>query len=736
VLAALVLFGVSVIAILEVRYEALRAVHVECRDNLTRLGLLASGAVDWRLHEAIRKAEDESTEGYGRAVAPLRGMLAASPSIKYLYTARRDETGALRFILDPTPNADENGDGENDHVAPGTLWAEPPAQALEALARGVPVVSDAPYSDKWGTFMSAFVPLRDGEGRTYGLLGADITADSYQSRVDRIAFAAILGLVPSALVSLVVGFATYHVRARQIASADALEESESRFRLMADAAPVMIWVSDESHRFTYFNRGGLEFRGKAPEEESAAGFGQGVHPDDFERYMQTFMSACESGKAFEMEYRLRRHDGEYRWVLERAVPRTDEHGRRLGLIGGCVDMHEDRLVREQLASARLRAESADRAKSEFLANMSHEIRSPLTAILGYAEVLDDSEIAGDAKRRRETIDTIRRNGEHLLQVVNDLLDLAKIEAGRMTVESIAASPSQVIRDVVSILHVKAWEKCIGINIELDTDLPEAITTDPTRLRQILLNLLSNAIKFTKQGSVTIAAMPLPDSFMKFTVTDTGIGMTPEQIERLFQPFTQADASTSRRFGGTGLGLCISRNLAQALGGDICVSSVPERGTVFTLIVKAVHADPSRCISASDAEAAAGSNLTGARVLLADDSLDNRRLLSFILTRQGAEVETAEDGADAVAKARAGSYDLVLMDTQMPGTNGYEATARLRAAGYDRPIIALTANAFATEREKCLASGCDDYASKPIDKQRLISLCALWRSRSSDRRNAA
>ncbi|MFZ4572921.1 MAG: PAS domain-containing hybrid sensor histidine kinase/response regulator [Phycisphaerales bacterium] len=735
-LAAVVLFGAALIAMFGVRSEARRAVTVECQDNLLRLANLAGSIVDTELHERLLTPESEKTEEYRQAIQPLRRMLGSDRSIKYIYTGRARADGTLEYVLDPTPDADDNKDGVNDRVPPATPWQAPHPQVLEVLRTGLPGVSETPYSDMYGTFMSAFVPLNNAAGKTIGVLGVDITADSYNRRLARISDAAAWGLLPCGLVSLLIGWATFRVRRTEVIAAAAVRDSESRFKLMADAAPVMIWVADESQRLTYFNRGWLEYRGATAEHEASSGFGQGVHPDDFERYLGTFMSAWDAGRSFEMEYRLRRADGQYRWVLERGCPRLDQRGSLLGYIGGCVDIHEHRRVRDQLAAARLRAESADRAKSEFVANMSHELRSPLTAILGYVDVLEESQLGTDAARRSEAINTIRRNGDHLIQVINDLLDLSKIEAGRMAVDSIAASPAEVVRDVVSILHAKAWDKCIALNITLDSDLPDAVTTDPTRLRQILLNLVSNAIRWSRQGTVTVAASALPDSFLKFTVTDSGATIPPEQVERLFRPFSQAEASSPRCQGTAGLGLCISRSLAQAMGGDIFVSSDPATGTVFTLMVKAERTDPSGCISAADAAAAAGANLSGARILLADDSEDNRRLLTFILTRQGAAVETVDSGDAAINIAPGGGFDLVLMDTHMPGTDGYAAATQLRALGYDRPIIALTASAFAAERDKCVAAGCDDFAAKPIDKQRLISLCALWRTRPSDRRKAA
>jgi signal transduction histidine kinase/FixJ family two-component response regulator len=389
-----------------------------------------------------------------------------------------------------------------------------------------------------------------------------------------------------------------------------------------------------------------------------------------------------------------------------------------------------------LARSTALAEHANRAKSEFLANMSHEIRTPMTAILGYSELLLDP-AQGEAERR-EGVLTIRRNGEHLLSIINDILDISKIEAGQMTVEIIPTSPRLIIEEVCSLMNVRAVSKGVALKKQIEGQLPAGIRTDPTRLRQILLNIVGNAIKFTDSGSVSIrasflAAEAAQPARMRFDITDSGIGMRSDEMSRLFQAFTQADASTTRRFGGTGLGLSISRRLAQILGGDISVTSDYGKGSTFTVIVAAevvaghVETTESFVVSPSAAAAPAPS-LAGAHILLAEDGPDNQRLITFHLRKAGAHVEVVPNGLAAVERltARAGAApDVVLMDMQMPEMDGYEATRRLRAAGCTTPIIALTAHAMHGDRERCITAGCDDYLCKPIDRIRLVGTCARW-----------
>ncbi len=409
------------------------------------------------------------------------------------------------------------------------------------------------------------------------------------------------------------------------------------------------------------------------------------------------------------------------------------------LVGGAGWIIRRDLVKKQLAAEELRlarraADAANEAKGRFLANMSHEIRTPMNAIIGYADLLLDSRQS--VEDRSEYAQTIRRNGEHLLTLINDILDLSKIDAGKLDVQPIECSPCQLLSDVASLMRVRAGEKQLKLEIRNEGPVPASIRTDPARLRQILINLLGNAIKFTDEGWVRLL-MTLDESGphgprLRFDIIDTGLGMTPEQVSRLFQPFVQADASTTRRFGGTGLGLTISQRLAEALGGVIRVDSSPNRGSTFSLTIDPGPLTGVRRLQ-NCREALAGGErpqppstlpVLHARLLLVDDGEDNRRLLSTYLTQSGATVDAAENGREAVDQALAAAaaghpFDVILMDMQMPILDGYGATRLLRAQGYDHPIIALTANAMAEDCDKCLAAGCSDYLSKPVRRDQLL-----------------
>ncbi len=386
----------------------------------------------------------------------------------------------------------------------------------------------------------------------------------------------------------------------------------------------------------------------------------------------------------------------------------------------------------QLAESRSQAEGASRAKSEFLARMSHEIRTPLTAIIGYAELIKDHQ--ADIDKRAEAADVIHRNGENLLTIINDILDLSKIEAGRMDVERIETDVVRLVEEVFSLMNVPAAAKSVAFSLDVRYPMPSAIMSDPLRLRQILVNLVGNALKFTECGSVTLRVQQTSGSQprLRFDVIDTGIGMSPSDTAQCFEPFMQADSSMSRRYGGTGLGLPISHQLAQLLGGDLRVESAVGRGSTFSVEIPlelapgAVMREAAGASSASRSAAVPMSPSTlRARVLLAEDGVDNQKLICFHLRRAGATVDVVADGAAAVEAVTADGatpYDIVLMDMQMPVMDGYTATTRLRTMGYTRPIIALTAHAMTGDREQCLAAGCSEYLSKPVDFTRLIAMC--------------
>ncbi len=403
-----------------------------------------------------------------------------------------------------------------------------------------------------------------------------------------------------------------------------------------------------------------------------------------------------------------------------------------------VQQRTDQLARanDLLSAAKDTAESANRAKSQFLANISHEIRTPMTAIQGFAELMQDPELP-DADRRAYA-NTIRRNSDHLLRLLDDVLDLSRIEADRMQLAVERTPLVPLLQDVLELMQARAASKGLTLRLRLATAVPVWIVVDPLRLRQILLNLVGNAVKFTEQGEVTvIVAMQTAENArpqVLISVLDTGIGIDFEAMMRLFQPFAQADSSTTRRFGGSGLGLAISRRLATLMGGALTAESVAGQGSAFTLRIDPGVIDdspletlPEQLISGAMEPVRVKSDgfRSRVRVLLAEDGVDNQLLITTYLRHAGIDVTVADDGRTAVsevarAQAAGTPFALVLMDMQMPVLDGYEATRLLRSEGFDQPIVALTAHAMAGDREHCLAAGCSDYVAKPLSRAGLLA----------------
>jgi Amt family ammonium transporter len=426
-------------------------------------------------------------------------------------------------------------------------------------------------------------------------------------------------------------------------------------------------------------------------------------------------------------------------------------------------------LEEQQASLDLatkESEQANRAKSDFLANMSHEIRTPMTAILGYLDILEEENWG--RHNTLKTIQIVKRNGDHLLELINDILDISKIEAGRLDLEDIDFPIKNLLQEVQTLMEVRVIDKPdLQLNFTYTSALPKSIKADPTRLKQVLINLVGNAIKFTEKGSVTIqtyfqqlSTLDSSSSAIIFDVVDTGIGMTAEQQTKLFKKFTQADNSTTRRFGGTGLGLAISKSLTEMMGGLLTVHSTYGHGSTFRIEIPLKHPVILEAIESASVppmptqitphlehthEPTSFSmkpvvkpgiveyHLTGKRILVVEDGIDNQRLISFILKKQKCEVDVAGNGQIgsklALEQLLHGlPYDIILMDMQMPVMDGYTATKYLREQNYTRPIIALTANAMNSDREKCLAAGCDDFTTKPINKHELLTMISSYTNR--------
>ena len=406
--------------------------------------------------------------------------------------------------------------------------------------------------------------------------------------------------------------------------------------------------------------------------------------------------------------------------------------------GGVLITFEDVTLLEEkeieLRKSKDEAEAANQAKSKFLANMSHEIRTPMNAILGFTEVLKRGYVNSEQDKRKY-LNTIYNSGSHLLELINDILDLSKVEAGRMDIEKIRCQPQAIIGDVVQVLGVRAEEKGITLDFEASAPVPETIYTDPSRLRQIVTNLVGNAIKFTDQGGVKISlalreATDRPQ--LVINVSDSGIGIDKSKLAGIFDPFVQADTSVTRRFGGTGLGLAISQRFAQVLGGDIQVTSTLNQGSEFTVYVDTGPLEGIRFIQPGDLSASMASDETAeqqrwefpaARILVVDDGAENRDLVKLMLQGSGLQIDEAENGKDCLACVADKDYQAILMDVQMPVMDGFTAAGKLRERGYRAPLIAMTGNAMKGFEEECLQAGYSHYMTKPLEINVMMQMLA-------------
>ena len=526
------------------------------------------------------------------------------------------------------------------------------------------------------------------------------------------------------------------------AATQALVESEARFRVLVEGADVVVWEFDwGAEVFTYVSPQAFNLGYPLGAWLIRGFWEEHIHPEDRERAVAFCRSEVQAGNDHRFQYRMITADGSVMWIddMVTVVPREGQPPLLRGIL---VDITERMETQAALATAQALAESASKSKSAFLANMSHEIRTPLTAILGFTDLLrEDGDIAVAPEQRIRSIDTIKNAGQHLLTVINDILDLSKIEADKMTVERIDTPLAGVLHEVESLMRPRATGKRLALSVTLATPVPEHILSDPTRLRQILMNLVGNAVKFTESGGVTITAGATEldgRPRLVIDIEDTGAGLTTEQAGRLFQAFGQADETMTRKFGGTGLGLTICRRLSALMGGDTkLLRTEPGKGSCFRLELPLEAVVGSAMISHLDVVAATSTTastsapvkLTG-QILLAEDGLDNQRLIAFHLRKAGAQVTIADNGRIALemidkAAADGTPFDLLLTDMQMPEMDGYTLARTLRKRGSTLTIVALTAHAMAEDRDKCLAAGCDDYASKPIDKAKLLATCAAW-----------
>ena len=527
---------------------------------------------------------------------------------------------------------------------------------------------------------------------------------------------------------------------------EALQESEDRFRTMAASSPVLLWIADVEGQFIFFNQTWLNFTGRKIEQEIGSGWTTRVHPEDSQHYLLVYAQAFNTRENFQVEYRLKRADGEFRWFLDTGVPRFTPDDNFIGYIGSCVDITAIKEARQELhrttislTNAKEAAEAANQAKSTFLAHMSHELRTPLNGILGFAQILQrdpnlTSEQLGGLK-------TIHQCGSHLFTLIEDILDIAKIEAGKWELHDNDFDFSAFIEDLMAIIHLRAKEKGITFNYQAQSSLPNIVRGDEKRLRQVLLNLLSNAVKFTEIGSVTFTigygesfSRQEADRFsqspllkLRFQVEDTGIGIPPDKLTEVFLPFQQAVESQFAR-KGTGLGLAISQNIVHQMGGDIKVRSELGKGSVFWFDVDLPTIATSKELTQTNLERRiVGFKGNKHKILVVDNPTHNRAFIVQLLVSLGFEVAEAANGEEGWTIAQKYRPDLILVDLVMSLADGYSIAKRLRQEPHFADVVIVATSASVFEKEQFLSEQSDYHAflTKPVCVEELIETIKVY-----------
>jgi PAS domain S-box-containing protein len=515
----------------------------------------------------------------------------------------------------------------------------------------------------------------------------------------------------------------------------ALLKSEEKFRQLAENIREVFWMmSPTSGEILYISAAYEQVWGRTCESlyQNPMSWAEAIHPDDQEGALTVFARQIQ-GEALDSEYRIRTPDGREKWIRDRAFPIRDQAGQLIRVVGIAEEITERKRYEEKLIHAREGADAANQAKSRFLANMSHEIRTPMNGVIGMLQLLLGTDLTAE---QQEYATVAQRSGWALLTLIDDILDLSKIEARKITLENRSFNLRDTVEDVVQQVRVQATTKGLRVRRRVSLKIPSFLRGDAHRLRQVLTNLAANAIKFTEKGEVTLEAkIESQDEgavTVRFAVTDTGIGIRPEQVETIFSPFVQADASTTRRYGGTGLGLTICKDLVQLMAGTMGVESREGQGSTFWFTAVFELTPPGERQPSEERREGALANPHGttvpstARILVVEDNATNRAVAVAQLRKLGYHATAVTDGAEAIETIQHGTYDLILMDCEMPVMDGFEATRAIRGSIQSSvPIIALTADAMAGDRDRCLRDGMNDYLTKPVDLWRLAAMLAKW-----------
>ncbi|MCX6272375.1 MAG: PAS domain S-box protein [Bacteroidetes bacterium] len=585
----------------------------------------------------------------------------------------------------------------------GSFWTSQSAELLTLISDEDLRINPRNNCIHSGYNSIALIPIRSGK-KVNGLLQLN---DKLPDRFNP----ALIGFYEE--IASAIGIAYKRIRTEE-----ALRESEYEFRLLAESMPQIVWINDPDGMNLYYNQQWVDYTGLTLDESNGRGWIKPFHPDDQQRALDAWQNAIKNGATYSLECRLCRADGIYRWWLIRGVPILDEQGSIHKWFGTCTDIDDIKLNEEILIIAKENAEESDRLKSAFLANMSHEIRTPLNGILGFSELLKESELSGNEQKKY--LDIIEKSGERMLNTINDLIDISRIESGLIGVYISEININKQNEHLFSFFKPAVAKKGLTMSFENTLTYKDSvIKTDKEKVYAILSNLIKNAIRFTDKGTIVYGYKKF-ESYFEFFVKDTGIGINKEKQKIIFNRFRQVEEGFSRGYEGSGLGLSISKAYVEMLGGKIWVKSIPGKGSIFyfTIPFDTIQQEKELIHHVRSIDQIEN-HVVNLKMLIVDDDEASQILISMGLHSFYKEVLMARTGIEAIEICRKNpDIDLILMDIRMPEMDGYEATRQIRQFNTEVIIIAQTAFALSGDREKAMEAGCDDYISKPIDNKLL------------------
>ena len=748
--AGLIVLITSAVGILLTGYRSERAMKAQLGELIVISSKALSQLVDAELFDSLVRPDQKKTEAYAKIHKSINGYLGRHPEFKFGYTCRMMGDSVF-FVVAGTAPEDVEHDGKEGHSALMEPYPDASLNLRNILKHGGADYDRHPYSDDWGSFQSGCAAILDKQKQVVGAACVDMEISGFMTRLKPVRTAEYLGLLLAILVSAGVGTVIFLLRKKEILSRNKMlilrQELEQYNLSLVESQSQLVEAQRQASigHFTFYPSTGesewseemYRIHDRIPHSGPPrfTELLEQVHPEDREDLRGKTAKTVATGAAGECSYRKILSDGSVRHLFVRLRPECDAEGRVLVVRGITQDMTRWHAIEEQLIKAKEDSEHAARAKSEFLAIMSHEIRTPMNGVLGMAHLLKDSPLNAD---QQSLLSTLLESGDHLLILINDILDFSKIEAGRMEIEHIAFDPNRLSVSVCEILGEKAKEN--GSEFQFDYRLKEGdrYLGDPGRVRQILFNLIGNAVKFTRGGYVRLIVETAPDRVgcLSMTVEDSGIGMTPDQVRQLFQPFVQADNSTSRKFGGTGLGLAITLKLVELMGGTLSVESMPGTGSRFRVLLPLALSEAGAGPDGNLPEEKVIPSLTGLRLLLVDDRASSRALLRRQLENMGILVREAESEFEVqrILKEMEGKNllpDIVLLDWRTPVKANSDFCGRLRANSCAAriPILLISYAAASGDAQRAQEAGFDALLIKPLSAEILAGSIHLARKKS-------